>query len=189
MYLIVGLGNPTKQYEKTRHNAGFDVIDQIAGRYGIEVTSPKCKALCGIGMIEGQKALLAKPQTFMNASGESVSALLGYYKLDAARDLIVVCDDISLEPGMLRIRKKGSAGGHNGLKDIIARTGTQDFSRIRIGVGAKPEGWDLVDHVLGRFSKEDREAVEDAMARAVDAAALMVQGRADEAMNRYNAKK
>ena len=133
--------------------------------------------------------MLAKPQTYMNLSGDSVSALVNFYKLDPMEDLIVVFDDISLAPGNLRIRKKGSAGGHNGIKDIIAKTGTDQFARVKVGVGEKPAGWDLADHVLGRFSPEDREKFEDAVKEAVDAVTLMVQDRTDEAMNRYNRKK
>jgi len=125
----------------------------------------------------------------MNLSGDSVSALVNFYKLDPMEDLIVVFDDISLAPGNLRIRKKGSAGGHNGIKDIIAKTGTDQFARVKVGVGEKPAGWDLADHVLGRFSPEDREKFDDAVKEAVDAVTLMVQDRTDEAMNRYNRKK
>lgn len=189
MYLIVGLGNPTAKYEKTRHNAGFDVIDAIADKYGMELNLRKGKAFCGTGYIEGQKVMLAKPQTYMNLSGDSVSALVNFYKLDPMEDLIVVFDDISLAPGNLRIRKKGSAGGHNGIKDIIAKTGADQFARVKVGVGEKPAGWDLADHVLGRFSPEDREKFDDAVKEAVDAVTLMVQDRTDEAMNRYNRKK
>ena len=189
MYLIVGLGNPTAKYAKTRHNAGFDVIDAIADKYGIELNLRKGNAFCGTGYIEGQKVMLAKPQTFMNLSGDSVSALINFYKLDPTQELIVVFDDISLAPGNLRIRKKGSAGGHNGIKDIIAKTGTDQFERVKVGVGEKPAGWDLADNVLGRFSPEDREKFEDAVKDAVDAVSLMVQDRTDEAMNLYNRKK
>ena len=189
MYLIVGLGNPTAKYAKTRHNAGFDVIDAIADKYGIELNLRKGNAFCGTGYIEGQKVMLAKPQTFMNLSGDSVSALVNFYKLDPTQELIVVFDDISLAPGNLRIRKKGSAGGHNGIKDIIAKTGTDQFERVKVGVGEKPAGWDLADHVLGRISPEDREKFEDAVKDAVDAVSLMVQDRTDEAMNLYNRKK
>lgn len=189
MFLIVGLGNPTAKYEKTRHNAGFDVIDALAERYGIEVNQRKGRAFCGSGYIEGQKVLLAKPQTFMNLSGESVSSLVNFYKLDPAQDLIVVFDDISLAPGNLRIRKKGSAGGHNGIKDIIARVGTDQFARVKVGVGEKPAGWDLADHVLSRFSAAEREKFDEAAGEAVEALTLMVQDRTDEAMNRYNRKK
>ena len=186
MYLIVGLGNPTAKYEKTRHNAGFDVIDAIADKYGIELNLRKGKAFCGTGYIEGQKVMLAKPQTYMNLSGDSVSALVNFYKLDPMEDLIVVFDDISLAPGNLRIRKKGSAGGHNGIKNIIAQLGTQNFQRIKVGVGEKPKGWDLADYVLGHFSKEDRGLVDDALKRVAGAVELMVQGEVDQAMNQFN---
>ena len=189
MYLIAGLGNPTKKYEKTRHNIGFDVMDALAEKYDINMNIKKEKAVCGNGYIGGQKVILAKPQTFMNLSGDSVAALLRFYKLDPEEDLIVVYDDISLEPGNLRIRKKGSAGGHNGMKDIIARTGTDQFARVKVGVGEKPAGWDLADYVLSRFSQAERELVEEAIGHAVDVVALMVQGRTDEAMNLYNRKR
>lgn len=189
MILIAGLGNPTTRYEKTRHNIGFDVIDAIADQYNIEVKERKGRAFCGTGYMEGVKALLAKPQTFMNLSGDSVAALVNFYKLDPECELIVIYDDISLEPGNLRIRRKGSAGGHNGMKDIISKCGTQNFARIKVGVGAKPEHWDLADHVLSRFSAGEREQVELAIRDAVKAAALMVQGRTDEAMNLYNKKR
>ena len=189
MYLIVGLGNPTRQYEKTRHNIGFDVIDALADKYNISVTEKKHKALCGRGVIEGQKVVLAKPQTFMNLSGESVVELLNYYKMDPETEMIIIYDDISLAPGNIRIRKKGSAGGHNGIKNIIALTGTQTFLRIKVGVGEKPKNWDLADYVLGRFSDEDREYVEDAIKDAMNACALMVWDDVDKAMNDYNSKK
>ena len=125
MYVIVGLGNPDKKYEHTRHNIGFDVIDALADKYNISVTDKKHKALCGSGVIEGMKVLLVKPQTYMNLSGESVAEVMNFYKLDPDEEMIVIFDDISLEPGRIRIRKKGSAGGHNGIKSIIAMTGTQ----------------------------------------------------------------
>ena len=189
MILILGLGNPGKQYEHTRHNVGFDVIDVMADKYNISVTEKKHKALCGKGIIEGQKVVLAKPQTFMNLSGESVAELLNFYKSDPETELIVIFDDISLAPGNIRVRKKGSAGGHNGIKNIIAMTGTQNFMRIKVGVGEKPAGWDLADHVLGHFDAADRKLVESAMEDAMGAAILMMQGEADKAMNDYNRKK
>ena len=189
MFIIAGLGNPTRQYEKTRHNIGFDVIDAIAEKYNISMNENKHKAICGKGVIEGEKLVLVKPQTFMNLSGESIAEVLHYYKADAEREFLVAFDDISLAPGNIRIRKKGSAGGHNGIKSIIAEVGTQNFMRIKVGVGEKPKGWDLADHVLGRFSTEDREKAEAAIKEAVDAAVLMMQGKADEAMNQYNSKK
>ena len=188
MYIIAGLGNPGKQYAQTRHNVGFDTIDILADKYNISVDTKKHKALCGKGMIEGQKVVLAKPQTFMNLSGESVRELVDFYKIDPEEELIVIYDDISLEPGKIRIRKKGSAGGHNGIKNIIAQLGTQNFQRIKVGVGEKPKGWDLADYVLGHFSTEDRAKVEEAIGHAMDAAVLMMQGEVDKAMNDYNSK-
>lgn len=189
MFLIVGLGNPGRQYEHTRHNAGFDVMDAIADKYNISISEKKHKALCGKGVIEGQKVVLAKPQTFMNLSGESVAELLNYYKLDPTEELLVIFDDISLTPGNIRIRKKGSAGGHNGIKNIIALTGTQDFKRIKVGVGEKPSGWDLADHVLGRMSDEDREQFASAVRDAVSAAEMILREETDQAMNDFNGKK
>lgn len=189
MFVIAGLGNPTKQYEGTRHNIGFDVIDALAEKYNIDVSDKKHKALCGKGVIDGEKVLLVKPQTFMNLSGESIAEVLNYYKADAESEFLVVFDDISLAPGNIRIRKKGSAGGHNGIKNIIAMTGTQNFMRIKVGVGEKPKGWDLADYVLGRFSKEDREKVDAAIEDAMGAVVLMIHGETDYAMNQYNAKK
>ena len=186
MFVIVGLGNPDKKYEHTRHNIGFDVIDALADKYNINVTEKKHKALCGTGIIEGMKVLLVKPQTYMNLSGESVAEVMNFYKLDPDEEMIVIFDDISLEPGRIRIRKKGSAGGHNGIKNIIAMTGTSGFKRIKVGVGEKPEGWDLADHVLGRFSSEHRVKVEEAIGHAMDAAVLMMQDETDRAMNLYN---
>lgn len=188
MYIVVGLGNPTRKYEHTRHNVGFDVIDFLAEQYNISMNMAKFKGVCGVGMIEGTKVLLLKPQTFMNLSGNSVGEAVDFYKVDTAEELVVVYDDIDLTPGSLRIRKKGSAGGHNGMKDIIAHLGTQEFLRIRVGVGAKPEGWDLADHVLSRFSEGDRELVEDAVRNGADAVKMMVQGQVDAAMNQYNKK-
>lgn len=189
MYLIAGLGNPDKKYEHTRHNVGFDVIDELAEKYNISISEKKHKALCGKGVIEGEKVLLVKPQTYMNLSGESIAEILNYYKADAEEDFLVVFDDISLAPGNIRIRKKGSAGGHNGIKNIIAMTGTQNFKRIKVGVGEKPKGWDLADYVLGRFSDEDRKKVNDAIEDAIGAVSMILRGETDQAMNCYNAKK
>ena len=187
MHLIVGLGNPTKQYEGTRHNVGFETIDRIAAENQIRVEEKKHKALYGSGYIEGEKVILAKPQTFMNLSGESVRELSDYYKIPA-ENIIVIYDDISLDVGQLRIREKGSAGGHNGIKNIILHLGTEVFPRIKVGVGEKPKGWDLADYVLGRFGKEDREAVQKAVKMASEAAALIVEGQIDAAMNQFNGK-
>ena len=189
MFLIVGLGNPEKKYDKTRHNIGFDTIDALADKYNISMNEKKHKALCGTGVIDGGKGWLAKPQTYMNLSGDSVAEIVNFYKIDPEEEMIVIFDDISLAPGNIRVRKKGSAGGHNGIKSIIARTGTQNFMRIKVGVGEKPAGWDLADHVLGHFSREDRALVEDAIKDAEAAAVLMMQGQVDKAMNDFNAKK
>lgn len=189
MFLIVGLGNPGKQYEHTRHNVGFDVMDALADKYNISISEKKHKALYGKGMIAGQKVVLAKPQTFMNLSGESVAELLNYYKLDPETEMLVIYDDISLAPGGIRIRKKGSAGGHNGIKNIIAQTGTQNFMRIKVGVGEKPKGWDLADYVLGRFDEVDRKKVEEAFEDAVLATEMILQDEVDQAMNDFNGKK
>ena len=189
MFLIVGLGNPEKKYDKTRHNIGFDTIDALADKYNISMNEKKHKALCGTGGMDGVKVLLATPQTYMNLSGDSVAEIVNFYKIDPEEEMIVIFDDISLAPGNIRVRKKGSAGGHNGIKSIIARTGTQNFMRIKVGVGEKPAGWDLADHVLGHFSREDRALVEDARQDAEAAAVLMMQGQVDKAMNDFNAKK
>lgn len=188
MYLIAGLGNPTKEYDKTRHNAGFSVIDVLADRYRIDVSEKKHKALCGRGVIEGQKVLLLKPQTFMNLSGESIRAAADYYKI-APKEMVVIYDDISLEPGQLRIRLKGSAGGHNGIKNIIANLGTQDFPRIKVGVGAKPPRMDLADYVLSRFGAGEQKLMDEAFGEAAEAAVMMMTDGAERAMNHFNAKK
>ena len=184
MYAIIGLGNPDKKYEKTRHNVGFDVIDELAEQIGIEVKTKRHKALCGIGTIGSEKIVLVKPQTYMNLSGESVRAVMDFYKLDAKSDIIVVSDDISLPVGKIRIRTKGSAGGHNGLKSIISHVVTDGFTRIKVGVGAN-EG-DLVKHVLGKFSKQDRVFVDDAIRDAASAVEVIVMYDAQTAMNKYN---
>ena len=188
MFLIVGLGNPGKQYENTRHNVGFDAIDVLVDEYRIPSSGKQHKAMYGKGVIEGQKVILAKPMTYMNLSGEAVRAMVDYYKIDPETELLVIFDDISLAPGNIRIRKKGSAGGHNGIKSIITHLGTQNFQRIKVGVGEKPKNWDLADYVLGTFSKDDRKLVDEALERTAKAAALIVQGEIDEAMNLYNKK-
>lgn len=189
MFVIVGLGNPEKKYEGTRHNIGFAVIDALADKYNISIKDKKHKALCGTGVIEGVKVMLVKPLTYMNLSGDSVADVMNFYKLDPEEDMLVVYDDISLAPGNIRVRKKGSAGGHNGIKSIIARCGTQNFMRVRVGVGEKPEGWDLADHVLGHFSDEDSRLVREAVEDAIGAIVMMSRGDVDQAMNNYNAKK
>lgn len=187
MKLIVGLGNPTKKYEKTRHNVGFDVIDYIAKEYNISVDEMKHKGLYGKGKIEGQSVILLKPMTYMNLSGESVVAVANYFKI-LPEDIIVVYDDINLDVGKLRIREKGSAGGHNGIKNIIAHLGTQDFPRVRIGVGMKPPKMDLADYVLSHFTKQELEVLDAAADNACKAVALMIMDDIPKAMNDFNGK-
>ena len=189
MFLIVGLGNPGRQYEHTRHNAGFDVMDALAEKYNISISESGHKALFGKGMIGGQKVILAKPQTFMNLSGESVAELLHYYKIDPEEELLVIFDDISLAPGNIRIRKKGSAGGHNGLKNIIKMLGHDTFTRVRMGVGEKPKNYDLADYVLGHFPVEERKVMDDATKTAAEAIRMILTESADAAMNHFNSKK
>lgn len=188
MFIIAGLGNPSREYEGTRHNVGFDVIDAIADQYNISVDGKKNRAYIGKGVIEGVKVILAKPQTFMNLSGESIRGLVDYYKVDETAELLIIFDDVSLDVGQLRIRKKGSAGGHNGIKSIIQHLGTQEFMRIKVGVGEKPKGYDLANYVLGHFSKAERAVMEDGYKEAVEAVAQIVQGDVDAAMNTHNRK-
>lgn len=188
MFIIIGLGNPTKEYEGTRHNVGFDVIDALADKYNISVTEREKRAFCGKGIIEGQKVILVKPQTYMNLSGESVRGIIDYYKVDTEAELLVIFDDVSLDVGQLRIRKKGSAGGHNGIKNIIQHLGSDVFQRIKVGVGEKPKDYDLADYVLGHFSKAEREVMEDGYKNAIEAVQMIVRGDIDEAMNTFNKK-
>lgn len=189
MFCVVGLGNPEKKYENTRHNIGFDVIDAIAEKYSIAVRERGFKALFGKGVIDGQRVILVKPQTYMNLSGESVREVADYFKIDAEEELIVISDDVSLDTGGIRVRKKGSAGGHNGLKNIIAHLRTENFKRIRMGVGEKPKEWDLADYVLGHFSGEERKRMDQGIEDAVKAVEIMVTDGADKAMNMFNRKK
>lgn len=186
MFIIAGLGNPGRQYENTRHNAGFMAIDALADKYGISVDTKKHKALIGKGVISGQKVILAKPQTYMNLSGESIRELVDYYKVDEKTQLLIIYDDISLEVGALRIRKKGSAGGHNGIKSILAHLGHDVFSRIKIGVGEKPKGWDLADYVLGAFPKAERQLIDESMPKICHAVEIILEEGPDEAMNRIH---
>jgi len=189
MYIIVGLGNPSPEYAGTRHNAGFEVVQILADRFGIETDYIKHRAICGKGVIEGNKVMLAMPQTFMNLSGESVRMLVDYYKIDVSSELIVIYDDINLAPGRIRIRKAGSAGGHNGMKNIITHLGTDEFMRIRVGVGDKPKGYDLADHVLGHYTEKERQIMEVAFIEAANSVVTILNDGIDAAMNRYNGSK
>lgn len=188
MYIIVGLGNPGKEYAHTRHNVGFETIDILADRMGIEVEEKKHKGLCGKGILAGQKVILLKPQTYMNLSGDSVGEMTQFYKIPPEH-IIVINDDISLDVGRIRVRPKGSAGGHNGLKSIIYRLNSDTFPRVKMGVGApKHEDYDLADFVLGRFTKEEIPVMEDAIVKAEKAVAEIIKNGVQSAMNKYNGK-
>ena len=189
MKMIVGLGNPGKEYEHTRHNVGFDVMSVLSEKLDVKTSSWKAehRAHTARAMIGTEKVLLVKPQTFMNLSGEAVRELNDYYKLGGARDVIVISDDVALPVGSLRIRVKGSAGGHNGLKNIIQHLGSEDFIRVRVGVGGPSE--DMVGHVLGHFGKEDAAVMKESCKKAADAIECIITDGADIAMSRYNSKK
>ena len=185
-YVIAGLGNPGLEYEGSRHNAGFFTIDMLAAQLGTDISRLRFKGKTAEVTIGEKRCLLLKPTTYMNNSGESVVQALEFYKIDP-ENLIVICDDISLDPGKLRIRRKGSHGGHNGMRSIIELTGRDDFPRIKMGVGKKPHpDYDLAKWVLGKFSKEDSALLKEAAENACECVKLMVQCRTDEAMNKYN---
>lgn len=186
MYIIAGLGNPGREYGGTRHNIGFAVIDELADKYNISMDIKKHKAVCGKGIIDGQKVILVKPQTYMNLSGESIREVADFYKSDIEEELIVLFDDISLDVGKIRVRPKGSAGGHNGIKSIIAHTGTEKFKRVKIGVGDKPRGYELSDWVLGRFAKEDLDNVHKGISDACNAVSVIITEGVESGMNRFN---
>ena len=188
MKIIVGLGNPDRRYQGTRHNIGFQALDYIADKYRIPVETKKHKGLIGKGYIEGQKVILVKPMTYMNLSGECLRSVMDFYKTEV-EDFIVIYDDVNLDVGQLRIRKKGSAGGHNGIKSIISHLGSQDFPRIRIGVGEKPADYDLADYVLGHFTKAELDIYDEVMPDVAGAIELMVWDEISKAMNEYNKKK
>ena len=188
MRIIIGLGNPTEKYQATRHNIGWDAITRISDDFRIPLNQKKHKAICGSGYIEGEKVILAQPLTYMNLSGESVRELVDFYKVDP-EDIIVIYDDISLDVGRLRIRKKGSAGGHNGIKSIISHLGTDEFPRIKVGVGEKPKDWDLADYVLSRFKGEEEATIREALKDVSDSCRMIIVDGMDAAMNIYNKKK
>ena len=184
MKAIIGLGNPGMKYAGTRHNIGFDAVTAIADKYNLSINNKKFKGVYADGHIAGEKVLLVQPQTFMNLSGECVREVADFYKLNPD-EIIIICDDINLDVGRLRIRKKGSAGGHNGLKNIIAHLGTEEFPRIRVGVGEKTEGWDLADYVLARFDKDSEPVIREALANVVGAVETWISEGIDAAMNRF----
>ena len=189
MCVIAGLGNPKKEYDNTRHNIGFSVIDMLADKTGISVNTAKHKGLLGAGYLNGQKIILVKPLTYMNLSGECIREVLDYYKVDGSTNLIVIHDDISLEPGIIRVRKKGSAGGHNGLKNIIQHLGKDQFVRIKVGVGEKPAGYDLADYVLGHFDREEQVLMKQVSEEVCEAVQMILEKGPDAAMNVYNGRK
>lgn len=186
MYIVVGLGNPGKKYENTRHNIGFITIDQLAEKLDIKVNKIKHKALIGEGFIGREKVILVKPQTYMNLSGQSVREIVDYYKIDI-ENLIVIYDDIDIDMGTVRIRKKGSAGTHNGMRSIIRLLGEDTFPRVRIGIG-KSDRIPLTDFVIGGFTKEEKDPMEQAVLKSVDGIISIISDGIDLAMNRYNVK-
>lgn len=188
MYLIVGLGNPETDYSKTRHNMGFNVINRLSEKYNIEVNKSKFKGLVGNGIIEGEKVIFLKPQTFMNLSGESVIEAMNFYKI-SSDELIIIYDDIDIEPGNIRIRKNGSAGTHNGMKSVISSINTDKFCRVRVGIGKPKEHIDMITHVIGHISEEEEKELEKGVQIAKDAVIEIVKNNVDSAMNKYNKKK
>ncbi len=187
MFIIIGLGNPGREYQNTRHNVGYLTVDAIADAYGIDILEKKHKAIIGKGVIDGRKVILVKPLTYMNLSGESVREVTDYYKTDPKTEILVIYDDTSMPVGQLRIRKKGSAGGHNGIKNIISHVGDV-FPRIKIGIGEKPKGYDLADYVLGHFTDDEKKTLCESAKKATEAVRLILNGEIDEAMNEYNRK-
>ncbi|MBO4863220.1 MAG: aminoacyl-tRNA hydrolase [Eubacterium sp.] len=185
MKIIVGLGNPGLKYAGSRHNMGFSAITALSDKHGIKLNKKELKSITGHGFIEGEKVVLAEPQTYMNLSGEAVRALIDFYKC-TAEDLIIIYDDADIDVGRIRIRKQGSAGGHNGIKNIIEHLGTDTFDRIKIGIGKRPDEWEMMDYVLSRPAKEDLPTIRDAVNRAADAVSEIIRSDADSAMNLYN---
>lgn len=188
MYLIVGLGNPETDYSKTRHNMGFNVVNKISEEFNIEVNKSKFKGLFGSGVINGQKVILLKPQTYMNLSGESVIEAMNFYKI-TEDNLIVVYDDIDIEPGNIRIRKNGSAGTHNGMKSVIKCINTENFSRVRVGIGKPNENVDMINHVIGFVPEEEQKILKQGIELAKDAIIEILRNDINSAMNKFNKKK
>ena len=185
MYLIVGLGNPEEEYARTRHNMGFDVINEISKEYNIPVEKSKFKGLYGSGMIGAEKVVLLKPQTFMNLSGESVREIMDFYKI-SAENIIVIYDDIDITVGNIRVRKSGSAGTHNGMKSVIQNVNTSVFSRVRVGIGKPDENIDMINYVIGHVTKEEHTILEKGIEKAKEAVVEIIKNGVDKAMNEYN---
>lgn len=188
MFIIIGLGNPGHEYAGTRHNIGFDVVDALAKKHNIKVESLKHRGIMGKGSVYGHKVFLVKPLTFMNLSGESVRRVIDYYQIDEKNELLVIADDVNLPTGQIRMRKKGSDGGHKGLKSIIGHLGHNEFIRMKIGVGDKSAGQDLVGHVLGHFNGDDVKIMRECTENAVAAIECILEEGLDQAMTRYNKK-
>lgn len=186
MRIIVGLGNPTLKYSKTRHNVGFETIDVLSKKHKIKVKKNQFKALIGEGFINDEKVILVKPMTYMNNSGEAVKEIVDYYKVNPNEDLVVISDDLNLDVGVLRLRSKGSAGGHNGLKSIIKCVGTESFDRVRIGVGKVPANRDVITHVLSRFGKDDRKIVKESFIVSAQAIECVITDGMEKAMSKFN---
>jgi peptidyl-tRNA hydrolase, PTH1 family len=186
MYLIVGLGNPGESYARTRHNVGFQCVSYLAERHRLRFDEHRSKSILASGMIAGQKVVLAKPQTFMNGSGEAVGPLARWYKLDPASELLVIYDELDLPAGTIRLKPAGSAGGHNGMKSIIQHLGTQAFPRLRVGIGRPPQGWQVIDYVLGAWSREQAPELPHLYQDVADAVELFIRDGIDAAMNRFN---
>ena len=184
MYLIVGLGNPEEEYSKTRHNMGFNVINKLAEEYKIDVNKNKFDALLGTGSIEGEKVILLKPQTYMNLSGKSIVQVVNFYKIPL-QNVIVIYDDIDINPGLIRIRKKGSSGSHNGMKSVVAELNSEDFARIRVGIG-KPDNNDMINYVIGKIPNELQEPLEEGVLKAKMAVVEILKNGLDKAMNKFN---
>lgn len=185
MYLIVGLGNPERDYSNTRHNMGFNTINKLAKQYDIEVNKSKFKGLYGIGMIEGEKVLLLKPQTFMNLSGESIKEAIQFYKIEL-ENLIVIYDDIDINPGIIKLRKAGGPGTHNGMKSVVHELNTQNFKRVRVGIGMPQDNENLIEYVIGAIAEEDKEKLEKGTDLAKDAIVSILKNGIDIAMNQFN---
>lgn len=188
MFFIIGLGNPGTRFNSSKHNIGFEVVERLAYDYNIKVDKKKHHAFVGKGVIKGEKVILMKPQTYMNDSGRAIADVLSFYK-EGSDTVVVIYDDTTLEIGRLRIRERGSAGGHNGIKSIINHLGTQEFDRVKVGVGEKPPGWDLADYVLSRFDDKEMKVMKDAVKMSADAVVTIIDEGAQKAMNIYNGRK
>ena len=185
MFLIVGLGNPEEEYSNTRHNMGFDTINKLANEYNIKINKNKFKGLCGSGIIENEKVILLKPQTYMNLSGESIKEAMAFYKIKS-ENIIVIYDDIDIEPGIIKIRKKGGTGGHNGMKSVISEIDTQNFPRIRIGIGKPENKGQLIEYVIGKMPQTDKDILEKATTLGKEAILEIIKNGVDIAMNKFN---